>query len=294
MVDITIGVYSTIALKSDGTVWAWGYNCNGQLGNRTTTDSLAPVQAIGLSNVVDISCGGGMYTTIALKSDGTVWAWGQNDRGTLGNGTTTNSLVPVQVSGLSNVTAISGCKALKSNGTVWAWGQNDFGQLGNGTTQDSLVPVQVSGLSNVVAISSTGASDACLALKSDGTVWAWGRNDYGQLGNNTTQNKPLPVQVIGLSNVVALSSGAGHTLALKSDGTVWAWGYNSDAELGNNTKTNSLVPVQVPGLSNVASVYASFFGSAVLKNDGTVWTWGLGEGNSTISRLVPTQSNFHL
>ncbi len=141
---IACGAYHTIALKSDGTVWSWGYNYYGQLGDGTTTNSYTPVQVSSLSGVTAIA--GGYYHTIALKSDGTVWTWGNNDIGQLGDGTTNNRLTPVQVSGLSGVTAIAGgyshTIALKSGGTVWAWGYNKDGQLGNVTIKNWSTPVQ--------------------------------------------------------------------------------------------------------------------------------------------------------
>ncbi len=187
LMDVKAGGWHTLGLKSDGTVWAWGNNGSGRLGDGTTTDRHTPVQVNGLSGVTAIA--GGWHYTIAMKSDGTVWAWGYNDYGQLGDGTTTERHTPVQVSGLSGVVAIAGAQlhslALKSDGTVWAWGENSAGQLGDGTTTSRYTPVQVSGLSGVVAIA--GGTSYSLALKSDGTVWAWGYNGNGQLGNGTTR-----------------------------------------------------------------------------------------------------------
>ena len=197
-----------------------------------------------------IACGA--YHTIALKSDGTVWAWGANQAGQLGDGTHIDNTdiihagIPVQVSSLSGVTAIAGGRdhtaALKSDGTVWAWGYNYYGQLGDGTTTNSYTPVQVSSLSGVTAIA--GGYYHTIALKSDGTVWTWGNNDIGQLGDGTTNNRLTPVQVSGLSGVTAIAGGYSHTIALKSGGTVWAWGYNKDGQLGNVTIKNWSTPVQ--------------------------------------------------
>jgi hypothetical protein len=159
---------------------------------------------------------------LTVRSNGTVWAWGDNFYGELGNGTTSGSTVPVQVNGLSNVIAIAGgylhSLAVRSNGTVWAWGRNEHGELGNGTSDlDSVVPVQVSGLSNVAAVAAGYAYS--VALRSDGTVWAWGYNADGELGNGMTTDSPAPVQISGLSNVVAVASGTYHSLAIGSDGT---------------------------------------------------------------------------
>ncbi|MGO4858942.1 RCC1 domain-containing protein [Arthrobacter sp. 2MCAF14] len=268
---------SVIALKTDGTVWAWGYNFAGQLGNGTTTNSAVPVRVASLSGVKSITSAG--YTAYAVKNDGSVWAWGLNSQGELGIGTTTNISVPVLIAGLSGVQSITSdgktTLALKSDGTVWAWGNNVFGQLGNGTTTNSPVPVQVAGLSGVQSIASNGSTS--LALKLDGTVRAWGYNFSGQLGNGTTTNSSVPVQVTGLSAVSAIATAPAEDAAVytvKTDGTVWAWGANSYGELGIGSTNASTTPVQVSTLSGIRSVTTANNAVAVVKSDGTVWAWG--------------------
>ncbi len=279
---------------------AWGDNSVGELGNNTNSNSSVPVPVSGIAGVVAIA--GGFDHNLALASAGTVWAWGDNQYGELGNGTNANSSVPVWVSGFTGAIAVAtGANhslALTSDGTVWAWGANATGALGNGGNGNLNAPVQVSGLSSVVAIAGGGypqsASDSSLALKSDGTVWAWGDNQFGELGNGSTSNSNVPVQVSGLSGVVAIAGGAYHSLALTSDGTVWAWGDNQYGQLGNGTNANSNVPVQVTGLTGVIAVQGGFYYSLALKSDGTVWAWGYngdGElGNGTLANSnVPVQ-----
>ena len=285
------GGLHSLGLKSDGTVWTWGYNFDGELGNGTTTNSLTPVQVSGLSGITAIA--GGEIFSLALKSDGTVMAWGFGGEGEMGNGTTTSSSTPVQVSSLSGVTAIAAGEghalALKSDGTVKSWGDNWAGQLGDVTTTNRSSPVTVSGLTGVTAVASGWYHG--LALKSDGTVWAWGANNAGQLGNGSTlYYSSAPVQVSGLTGVTAIAGGAMYSLALKSDGTVWAWGANNYGQLGNGTTTNSSAPVQVSGLTGVAAIAAGSGHGLALKSNDTVWCWGYG-GNGQLGNGASTNSS---
>ncbi|MBF0459632.1 MAG: fibronectin type III domain-containing protein [Nitrospirae bacterium] len=287
---ISAGFLHTAALKSDGTVWTWGWNNSGELGNGTTTASNTPVQVSSLTGVTAIAAGS--YYTLALKSDGTVWAWGFNHYGQLGNGANTPSNKPVQVSSLTGVTAIAAgtyhAIALKSDGTAWAWGFNHYGQLGNGANTPSNKPVQVSGLTGATAIAA-GLLHT-VALKSDGTVLAWGSDANGALGNGSyTADSNKPVQLTSLTGATAIAAGYLHTIALKSDGTVYAWGYNGEGELGNSSNTGSNKPVQASSLSGVTAIAGGAFHSIGLKSDGTIWDWGynnygeLGNGANTDS-----------
>ncbi|MBI5187374.1 MAG: chitobiase/beta-hexosaminidase C-terminal domain-containing protein [Nitrospinae bacterium] len=295
------GYFHTLAFKSTGSIWAWGWNAAGQLGDGTTTDRISPVQvATGLTGISAME--GGWSFTVALKNDGTVWAWGNNGAGELGNGSTTNSSSPVQVTSLTGITAIAvgmgHSLALKSDGTVWAWGYNGFapGLLGDGTTTNRSTPVQVSGLTGVVAID-VGYYHS-LALKSDGTVWAWGSNTSGQLGDGSTTSRSTPVQVSGLTGVNIIGAGGTYSLAVKTNGTVWAWGSNTSGELGDGTGTvvgQRLTPsAAATGLTGVTALACAHQHTLALKSDGTVWAWGsntsgqLGDGSTTI-RYSPVQ-----
>jgi alpha-tubulin suppressor-like RCC1 family protein len=294
------GEIHNVALKSDGTVWAWGWNAFGQLGNGTTNDASTPVQ-VGLGSVPPLTSvtklGGRTYWNLAVKSDGTVWAWGMNQGGQLGNGTVNTTsgpqvLSPVQVNDsqagghIHDALQVS-CGytygvALATNGTVWTWGTGPNGELGNGTTGSSYTPVQVTGLSNVTAISSGWKH--ILALKSDGTVWAWGKNFNGELGDGTTASRSNAVQVLNLTNIVAVSGGDYNSAALMANGTVWKWGLNDVGELGNGTADTKndahSVPSLVPtdkfgaGFSNVVMVAARDYHNIAVKSDGSVWMWG--------------------
>jgi alpha-tubulin suppressor-like RCC1 family protein/endonuclease I len=280
--SIATGDFFSIALKNDGTLWTWGNGSNGALGDGEQSDVSNLVEVPLLNDIKAISAG--HYQSLAVaKSDGSVWAWGGNDRGELGNGTINNSAVPVKVSGLTGVKSVAGGRlysvALKDNGTVWAWGWNSNGQLGNGTFSNSATtgPVQVGNLTGISAISTLG--DHTLALKlPEGTVWSWGQNDQGQLGDGSTTDRSLPVLVTGLSDVKAVAAGWGHSLAVKNNGTVWAWGSNSNGQLGNGAGGNygdiAETPTQVTGLTDVIAVAAGDGHSLALKRDGTVWSWG--------------------
>ena len=275
--DVSAGPMHTVALKQDGTVWAWGSNLAGQVGDGTSTDRTTPVQTQGLTGATAVGAGG--FFTMALKQGGSVWAWGANKFGQLGDGTTTDRKTPVQVKGLTGViTAIAAGYdyglAVRQDGSVWAWGNNSLGQLGDGTTSNRSAPVQVQGLSGVKAVSGSVGGHS-VALKNDGTVWAWGYNFFGQLGDGSETNRSTPAQVKGLSGVMAVSAGLGHSIAVKQDGTVWAWGSNVFGELGDGTTNSRSAPIQVQGLAGVAAVAASSTAHSVaLKQDGTVWTWG--------------------
>jgi len=222
---ISGGGRHSLARRLDGTVFAWGENGWGQLGTDSTTDSARPLQVgvrlgggrivIALKSVTAIAAGGDF--SLALLTDGTVRAWGFNGDGELGDGTTTFSDTPVQVSGLTDVIAIAAgdrhSLAVKRDGTVWSWGYNGFGQLGDGTTTSSATPVQVTGLSGVIALAGGGYHS--LALLADGTVRAWGYNAFGQLGDGTTTNSATPVPVVGLDEVFAIGAGTLHSLAVR-------------------------------------------------------------------------------
>ena len=272
--------YFSVALRSDGTVWAWGDNRGGQLGRGTTSNhEVTPARVRGLARVTKISAGGSFV--LALRSDGSVRAWGDNRRGQLGNGTTASSPVPVKVAGLSGVTGISAgwdaSIATRASGisavtSVWTWGGNDRGQLGDGTLTSRSTPERVSGLPVSIAGISAGGGlvghigpggglsggGFAAVLGTDGTVWAWGDDSAGQLGNAPSSTPVTrPVNTIGAgSGISQLSAGDFHVLALKPDGTVLAWGSNGYGQLGDGGTAPATGPVQVTGLTNATQVAA--------------------------------------
>ena len=277
---IAAGGYHSLALKSDGTVWTWGDNLDGDLGNGTTTQSAVPVQVQGLSGVIAIAAG--QAHSLALKSGGTMVAWGNNRSGQLGDpNISLQSTTPVPVSGLTGVSAIASGdihSLAVSSGSVWAWGDNSDGQLGSGQTQQNgYTPVQVPGISNATAVA--GGGRFSMARESDGSVWAWGYNADGELGNGTTTTSSTATKVIGIPAVSSIAAGYFQGLALDSTeppGTsnVWAWGGNSQGALGNGTTQSSATPVHVQGPGGVQAIAGGGLHTEALGNSQTLWGWG--------------------
>jgi alpha-tubulin suppressor-like RCC1 family protein len=266
---------------------SWGDNQHGQLGAGSSTGSLGSetyVGVSGLSNGAAQVSAGLDSNSVAVRTDGTVWTWG--DGLELGNGSTADSTVPVQVPGLAGVTRVSAGfgfdLALRSDGTVWAWGLNFYGQLGDGNSDESaLTPVQVGGLTGVTQIAAGNGFG--LALRSDGTVWAWGFNGFGELGDGNTVNVDVPVRIGGLSGVTQIAAGASSAMAAQTlvfKGlnlwSVWTWGYNHFGQLGDGTTTEHNTPEQVAGISvpTVAQIAVGGGYSMVLGSDGSLWGWG--------------------
>ncbi|MGC8626871.1 MAG: RCC1 domain-containing protein [Acidimicrobiales bacterium] len=287
VVALAASVNSAYALGRDGTVWAWGDNGQGQLGDaRGPVESASPVQVGRLGQVTALAAGG--FSAYALGRDGTVWAWGDNDFGELGAALgVLGSTAPLKVQGLREVTALaagtSDAYALTRGGTVWAWGDDAFGELGTGgAVRLSRHPLQVGGLSGVVSIAA--GSYTAYALTRGGTVWAWGDDAFGELGTGrchphtvtTCAPSSRPVKVRGLHNVVALAAGAYSGYALEADGTVWAWGYGAYGQLGDGRPGSSATPVKVGKVNHVVAIAAGGNAAYALEADGTVWAWGYG------------------
>ena len=307
---IMAGEHTNYALKSDGTLWAWGGNFAGQLGDGTYINSVTPVQVSGLSSVK--SLGGRGYHTLAVKTDGTVWAWGWNKYGELGHDTSgspclygipgTCSNVPLLVSGVNNPLMVTGGGffnlALMPDHSLLGWGRNNHGELGDGTFTERPAPVPVNSVLANVEYVSAGWFHA-VALTTDKKVWTWGNNTSGEIGTGSTSTTGvnLPVQVPGLANVKTVSAGDGFTAALKADGTVWTWGGNAFGQLGDGTFTDRPSPAQVAGLENVVYLAARDYHVIVIKADGSVWCWGSNEngecGDNTVTdRTRPVQTLF--
>jgi alpha-tubulin suppressor-like RCC1 family protein len=249
---------TSLAALADGTVRAWGTVSSGTLGDTAgTTLATLPVTVDGVTNAIDVAVG--ESHRLIARADGTVLAWGSNSRGQVGNGTTTTTAMPVQVSDIGVTTpkavqvvaGVNFSAALLADGTVRVWGNNSAGAFGVTSTAlaFSSTPVVVPGVSGVVEIAA--GYGHLVARLADGTVMTWGENIRGQLGDGTTTSNPTPRAVAGLTDVATVAAGNRHSAAIKRDGTVWTWGYNNQGELGDGTRTNRSTPVQVPNLRAV-------------------------------------------
>jgi alpha-tubulin suppressor-like RCC1 family protein len=250
----------TLAIKNNGTLWAWGANNNGQLGNGSTTGTaiLTPIQ-IG-TDTTWTNVAAGLSHTVALKANGSLWCWGVG--GILGDTTTFNKYVPTQVGSALNWQNITAGKrhtlASKTNGTLWSWGDNQAGQLGDGTTVAKKIPTQIGTATSWNTFSAW--ENSSVATQTNGTLWTWGGNTYGQLGDGTVNNKSTPFQIGTDTDWMELSIGQSNTSAVKITGTRLAWGNNSVGQLGDNTNIDKLSPVVIVCLAPLAIELISFKG----------------------------------
>ena len=279
----------TVAIKNDGSLWAWGSNRYGQLGDDgptvgKTDPNPNPIPIGTDTNWETISAGS--YHTAAIKTDGSLWAWGTNGFGQLGDSTNTTRNSPNHIGTETNWKTVSAgsyhTAAIKTDGSLWAWGRNYSGQLGDGNGDETdgynkSSPVLIdSGPWKAVF----ARYDTTVAIKNDGTLWAWGYNSSGQLGDGTTTNRNSPVELATEYKEfkwLSVSVGGLHTVAIKTDGSLWAWGDNISGQFGIPGKRYSVIPVQVGKDTNWKAVFAGYAHTVAIKNDGTLWAWGWNE-----------------
>ena len=269
--QVACGSNQTAAIKTDGTLWMWGTNGNGELGDGTTTSRSSPVQTVAGGTDWKYVTSGHLVTA-AVKTDGTLWLWGYNNYGQLGDNTRTSKSSPIQtIAGGTNWKSAAfgySVAAIKTDGTLWTWGQNNYGQLGDNTVVNKSSPVQTTaGGTNWKQVAC--GTNHTAAIKTDGTLWTWGLNNFGQLGDNTRTSKSSPAQTItGGTNWKQVACGHLVTAAVKTDGTLWLWGYNSLGQLGDNTTEDKSSPVQtVAGGTTWRSVSASNYNIVAIKRE---------------------------
>ena len=293
----------TVAVKTDGTLWTWGLGNMGQMGNNTTTlATSSPVQTVAAGTNWKQVAGGYLHTA-ALKTDGTLWTWGDNTSyGQLGDNTVNSRSSPVQTVCAGTDWRSVACgenhtAAIKTDGSLWLWGSGFNGQLGDNSNVAKSSPVQT------VAAGTNwqqadGGGDRMSAIKTDGTLWMWGYNAFGMLGDNTVDRKSSPVQTVALgTNWKSVAICRYSTHALKTDGTLWVWGNGTSGQLGNNAAVDKSSPVQTvcAGTNWKAVDCGSNGNGAALKTDGTLWVWGYGGSgglgnNASVDKSSPVQT----
>jgi alpha-tubulin suppressor-like RCC1 family protein len=289
---IRAGGAHNAAIKTDNTLWTWGGNGCGQLGNGTITDRSSPgTTAGGGTNWASVS--GGSSHTAGVKKDGTLWTWGGNGNGRLGDGTITDRSSPgTTAGGGTNWSLVSAgdsfTAGIKTDGTLWTWGYNCCGRLGDGTIIARSSPGTTAGGGTNWSSVSAGCSFAA-GIKTDGTLWTWGFNCCGQLGDGTLASRTSPGPTAGGgTNWNAVSAGYRHTAGVKMDGTLWTWGGNCYGRLGNGTLASRVSPgITAGGGTTWNCISLGPNHTSATKTDGTLWTWGwnpwghLGDGTVT-------------
>lgn len=267
-------------------------------GTFTVPQGVSKIRLI-TSPLRTVKLSGSSNNSIAIKSDGKVWCWGDAGGGSLGDNTVTAKSSPVQVVGPHAFIQVSGSRggdhqaALKRDGQVFCWGTGTSGQLGDNSITSKSSPVAVVGNHKFIQVSV--GNNFCAALKEDGSVWCWGTNGSGQLGDNTTTAKSSPVQVVGGHSFIRISAGNAQVCGLKADGTAWTWGDNTNGALGDNTTVAKSSPVAVVGghsFSDVAGGASASFHA--LKANGEAWGWGSGGSgqlgdNTVVGKSSPVQ-----
>ena len=290
-------VFIPVDAFRQGNLWTWGSNPFGHLGTNDTTSRSTPVTTIaGGTNWKQVS--GGTYHTAAIKTDGTLWTWGYNPFGALGTNDTTDRAIPVTTfAGGTNWKQVSGgtyhTAAIKTDGTLWTWGRNAYVQLGTNDTTSRSTPVTTfAGGTNWKQVNC--GYRYTVAIKTDGTLWTWGFNGQGQLGTNDTATRSTPVTTFaGGTNWKQVNCGYYHAVAVKTDGTLWIWGVGENGQLGTNDTTIRLTPVTTfAGGTNWKQVSGGYRHTTAIKTDGTLWTWGSGTSgqlgnNDNTNRLTP-------
>jgi len=289
---VSAGNGFSVALKTDGSLWTWGKNDYGQLGDGTNTNRSTPVKI--MDGVSDISAGG---NTLAIKSDGSLWAWGPNSKGAVGDGTSIQRNTPVKI--MENVAFISAgggghSMVVKTDGSLWAFGANDTWQIGEWPGISSqwgynTVPVKI--MDGVTSV--TAGYQNTMVIKKDGSLWGWGSGSGGKLGDGASILRRTPVKI--MDEVSSVSLGNDFTMAIKPDGSLWAWGVSSGGKFGDGTTGEAKNPLPIKIMDSIAAVSAGGASTLAIKTDGSLWGWGwnefcvIGDGSIAFYRYTPVE-----
>jgi alpha-tubulin suppressor-like RCC1 family protein len=295
--NITGGFGITTGIDNHNQVWSWGDNSLGQLGDNTVINQCTPVLIAGVPKSF-CKIANGLYHTTGIDNYGQVWSWGDNSSGQLGDNTVINQCTPVLIAGAPK----SFCKiengdyhsiAIDKYGQVWGWGGNGYGQLGDNSITYYSTPVAIQG-SPKLFCSIHGGVGYSIGIDNSGQVWGWGRNDVGQLGDNTGDNKCTPVSIHGVKRTFCtISAGSSHSSGIDNNGQLWVWGENGNGQFGDGSTTNQCTPVSIHGVKKTfCQISNGYYHTIGLDNYGQVWGWGnnlYGElgNNSNIPQCTP-------
>jgi alpha-tubulin suppressor-like RCC1 family protein len=300
--QIVGGHYHSSAIDKNGQVWSWGTDSSGNLGigvvfspNHPTPKSIAG----GQKTFCKISAR--TDNTSGIDNNGKVWAWGNNSKGQIGDGTTTNRCTPTALAGVAKTfceisSGNSTTAAIDKNGQIWTWGWNFFGYLGDGTLTDKCTPVSVAGSTKTFCKITSRGQYHMGAIDKNGQVWCWGFGALGQLGTGNTQSSCSPRAVAGATKTFCkIDAGFYHTVAIDKNGQAWSWGYNFSGQLGDNSTTARCTPVSVAGSTKTFCEISTGNEHVIaIDKNGDVWAWGSGASgrlgdNTTTSRLTPVR-----